>query len=317
MPEERLGEFDLIDRFFNRASDPEPFLDLGIGDDAAIVRVPENKRLCLSVDTVVEGVHFPKDFPPEHIATRALGSALSDLAAMGASPSHFTLAITLPDSRVAWLEAFASALMSMASEYGVRLVGGDTTRGPLAISVQVHGWLPEEQSLRRDAVKPGDLLVVSGTLGDAAAGLRSLEAGQDHGNHEFLLDRFSCPRPRIELSLALLGLANAAIDISDGLMKDAEHLALSSGVQLVIEVPALPVSSGLAEAYPEDFSSLALSGGDDYEVLYSISREAWAMLPADLQAQLTVIGHALEGEPLVQLVGLDSTIETKGFQHFE
>lgn len=303
------SEFELIYRYFAALGGGEA-VDLSLGDDCAILRLNPDERLATSVDTVVEGVHFPEDTFPEDIGFRAVSVAASDLAAMGARPLGMTVALTLPEVDELWLNAFSQGLAAAVSEYQLPLVGGDTTRGPLSITVQVLGGLPLDQALLRGGAKPGDDLYVSGTLGDAAGALAFLQGHwrPEPEAAEYLLDRFNRPGARLELGHSLLGHATAAIDISDGLLADAGHVAAASGVKLVIDPGALPLSPAL-KSHPDPAQVLrwALAGGDDYELCFT--------LPAveSVPEGCTRIGEVAEGEGVD--CGTDVDIPP-GYQHF-
>ncbi len=302
-------EFELIYRYFAAYGRGEA-VTLGVGDDCALLDIPPGEQLATSVDTLVEGVHFPEGAFPEDIAYRAVATAASDLAAMGARPLGMTLALTLPEADDLWLHSFSQGLAAVVADCALPLVGGDTTRGPLTISVQVMGAVPAGEALLRTGARPGDRLCVSGTLGDAAAALLLLE-GQWDGEAQYadyLEQRFYRPRPRLALGQALRGLATAAIDLSDGLLADAGHIAAASGVKLRIDPALLPLSPAL-KAYHDSEQSLrwALTGGDDYELCFT--------LPADgaLPDHCTVIGAVEAGE------GVDCggfALEMPGYQHF-
>ena len=304
-----VSEFSLIYRYFS-ALGRGAAVDLSVGDDCAILHLDAGERLATSVDTMVEGVHFPADSFPEDIGFRAVSVAASDLAAMGARPLGMTLALTLPAADELWLQTFSQGLADAVSEYRLPLVGGDTTRGPLTITVQVLGALPSGEALLRGGATVGDVVYVSGYLGDAAGGLAVL-TGQwqptpDHA--EYLLDRFNRPRARLALGRELLGKASAAIDISDGLLADAGHIAAASGVKLVIEPELLPLSPALAShASAGQVRRWALAGGDDYELCFC--------LPATAQAPpgCTRIGEVVAGEGVDCGPGLDIA---PGYQHF-
>ena len=266
------AEFSLIYRYFSDLGRGAA-VDLSVGDDCAILRLGEGERLATSVDTMVVGVHFPEETFPEDIGFRAVSVAASDLAAMGAKPLAMTVALTLPEADELWLHAFSQGLAEAVSVYQLPLVGGDTTRGPLSISVQVMGALPDDQALLRGGARVGDELYVSGTLGDGAGALAFLEGQwQPSPEHaEFLLDRFYRPRARLELGRELLGRASAAIDISDGLLADAGHIAAASGVKICIEPDQLPLSAALSSHQsPETILRWALTGGDDYELCFCL-----------------------------------------------
>lgn len=304
-----VAEFTLIYRYFSAFGRGDA-VDLSVGDDCAILRLEPGERLATSVDTMVEGVHFPPDSFPEDIGFRAVSVAASDLAAMGARPIGMTLALTLPTADELWLHAFSQGLGAAAASYSLPLVGGDTTRGPLTITVQVLGALPRDQALLRGGAAPGDALYVSGCLGDAAAALAVL-AGDwrpEPGHMEYLLQRFNRPRARIALGRELLGRATAAIDISDGLLADAGHIAAASGVRLSIEPDLLPLSPALAaHPAPGQARRWALTGGDDYELCFC--------LPAGSEppAGCTRIGEVAAGSGVD--CGLDYGGAT-GYQHF-
>jgi thiamine-monophosphate kinase len=302
-------EFSLIRRYFSDLGRGAA-VDLSVGDDCAIVRLGEGERLATSVDTMVAGVHFPADTFPEDIGFRAVSAAASDLAAMGARPLGMTVALTLPAVDELWLNAFSQGLAAAVSEYRLPLVGGDTTRGPLTISVQVLGALPMDHALLRSGARVGDEVYVSGTLGDAAGALAFLQdQWQPAPEHaEFLLDRFNRPQARLDLGLQLLGHASAAIDISDGLLADAGHMAAASGVKICIETDLLPLSPALSSHHSrEKILQWALTGGDDYELCFC--------LPVDVPAPSgsTRIGRVAVG------AGVDCGREIDipaGYQHF-
>ncbi len=304
-----LSEFALIARYFSSLGRGDA-VDLGVGDDCAILRLPPDKRLATSMDTLVSGVHFPEDAFPEDIGYRAVAVAASDLAAMGATPLAMTVALTLPEADDFWLTTFSEGLARAVSEYQLPLVGGDTTRGPLAITVQVFGALPAGAALLRSGAKPGDALLVSGTLGDAAGGLAFLQGDwQPSPEHaEYLLGRFYRPTARLKLGAELLGYATSAIDVSDGLLADAGHIAAASGVKISIESGLLPLSAALA-SHPDRDQALrwALSGGDDYELCFTQPTE----MP--IPQGCTRIGAVTAGAG----VGCDVDIDIAGgYRHF-
>lgn len=303
-----LSEFSLIYRYFSALGSGE-HVQLSVGDDCAILALRPDERLATSVDTLVSGVHFFPDSFPEDVGFRAVSVAASDLAAMGARPVAMTIALTLPEVDELWLHAFSEGVASAVSAYALPLVGGDTTRGPLSISVQVMGALPRDAALLRSGAQAGDVVFVSGPLGDAAAALAWLQGDwQPAAEHaEYLHDRFYRPRAQIELGQQLLGRATAAIDISDGLLADAGHIAAASGVKIEIDADALPLSPALnLHADRDQALRWALTGGDDYELCYC--------LPAGVSAPLgTAIGRVLHGEG-VQCDFV--TAGTDGYQHF-
>lgn len=267
------SEFSLIDRFFSGLGDGKS-VDLSVGDDCAILRLASDERIAVSVDTQVADVHFPAQMLPADIAYRAVSAAASDLAAMGARPLGMTVALTLPRADEPWLKAFSMGLEDAVLCYGLPLVGGDTTRGPLAVSVQVMGALPLDRALLRSGARVGDSVFVSGTLGDAAGALAVLQGRwqPDAVHADYLLKRFNRPRARIELGRELLGRASAAIDLSDGLLADAGHIAKASSVRLRIEPDLLPVSPALSSRGDRDaILEWSLAGGDDYELCFCLA----------------------------------------------
>jgi thiamine-monophosphate kinase len=246
-----VGEFELIDRFFAKLGATRPDVLLGVGDDAALLVPPPAEVLALCVDTLVEGVHFPTGLDAADIGWRALAVNLSDLAAMGAKPAWATLALTLPrldEAMEDWLEAFALGFDALARQHGVALVGGDTTRGPLTISVTAAGFVPAGQSLQRSGARVGDLVYVTGWPGDAAAGLELLQGKRQcasRADRSILESRFRRPEPRVAVGQKLRGLAPACIDVSDGLAQDLGRLAAASGVGARLRVNELPRSRAL------------------------------------------------------------------------
>jgi thiamine-monophosphate kinase len=318
-----LSESVLIERFFRACGAQRSDVTLGIGDDAALLSFGAGNELVAKTDTLVEGVHFPAQSPPASIGHRSLAVNLSDLAAMGARPAWALLALTLPRAEEAWLEEFAAGLGALAREHRVALVGGDTTRGPLTVTVQLLGSVPSGRALRRSGARPGDLLFVSGTPGDAAAGL-ALEQGRlaaPPGAREYLRERFLLPTPRVALGERLRGFASACIDISDGLLGDAGKLAQASGVGVEVTFEELPLSEALAATLGEERARLlALSGGDDYELCFAVPPAQAAQLQAELPPQdwnYHRIGALSErrGERVLR----DGTVmefSHSGYQHF-
>ena len=303
------SEFSIIARYFSSLG-RGPAVDLSVGDDCAILRLDPLERLATSMDTLVEGVHFPNDAFPEDIGFRAVAVALSDLAAMGARPIGMTLALTIPEADDFWLQAFSTGIGAAVSAFGIPLVGGDTTRGPLSITVQVMGALPVDSALLRSGALAGDSVYVSGTVGDAAAALAFLQdAWQPEPDHaEYLLSRFYRPQARLELGMQLLHKATAAIDISDGLVADAKHIADASGVAIVIEPELLPLSNALLSHSSLDQARLwALTGGDDYELCFT--------LPAEMAAPggCTRVGSVCAGAGVECGVNIDTGT---GYRHF-
>jgi len=328
-----LGEFDLISRYFTRGDERgagSAGVVLGIGDDAAVLQVPPGEQLVAAVDTIVAGRHFLKETPAHSIGHRALAVNLSDLAAMGATPAWATLALTLPQADPQWLEGFASGLFTLAEQHGVALVGGDTTSGPLSVSIQVLGTVAAGTALRRSGARAGDLLVVTGTLGDAGAGLwlaagtsreAQAVAARDRCASEELIRRFDYPTPRVAFGMAARTLAAAAMDLSDGLVADAPKLAAASGLGAVIAVQRLPLSpalqsiTGIGQA-----RDWALGAGDDYELLLAVAPQRYAELAqaaARLGLPLTAIGELRTGSGLSWLLdGRAYVPGVTGYDHF-
>jgi len=284
-----LSEFELIARYFSRCGARRSDVRAGVGDDAALLDCPADKELVAAIDTLVAGVHFLADAAPASIGHRALAVNLSDLAAMGARPAWALLAITLPAAEERWLEAFAGGFCALAQAHDVALVGGDTTAGPLCVTVQVLGHLPRASAMLRSGGSPGDALFLSGSAGDAAAGL-ALEQGRlkigDAVAERHLRERFSFPTPRIALGERLREFATACIDVSDGLFGDAAKLAQASGCGAEIVFEDLPLSAELIGAVgAERAGELALGGGDDYELCFSVAPARLAELERALPSE--------------------------------
>ncbi len=315
-------ESQLIERYFRQLGAGRSDVLLGIGDDAALLLPPPDSELALTTDALVEGVHFLPRSPARSLGHRALAVNLSDIAAMGASPSWALLALNLPQADDAWLQDFAAGFGALARAHGVALVGGNLSRGPLSITVQLAGLLPRGTALRRDGARGGDALYVSGSLGDAAAGLRqlqgSLQSPAQAGIH--LLQRFEFPTPRVGLGMALRGLASACIDVSDGLFVDARRLLHASGRGAVIELERLPVSWALREALGESAWRQALEGGEDYELCFSAptaNSAAIAALAQHTGVAITRIGTIVDGTAIeLKLHNTVMQFSPLGFDHF-
>jgi thiamine-monophosphate kinase len=315
-----MSEFDLIERIRSRIK-PRADVVLGIGDDAALLQVPDGQQLAVSTDTLVAGVHFPEDSAAADIGWKALAANLSDLAAMAATPAWCTLALTLPTADDAWLDAFLDGFLELAEQYDVQLIGGDTTRGPLSITVTVHGLIPDGQALRRDGARVGDEIWVTGTLGDAAGGLRQWQAKKlQSAKLRYRLDR---PTPRIEAGIALRNSARAAIDISDGLAADLGHVLDSSGVGAEIDLGRLPTSTTLQQHFPLESERwrLQLAGGDDYELCFTApAAEALAIeqAMAACETTVTVIGRITADRKLIFRTpdGEAYSLPATGYEHF-
>jgi thiamine-monophosphate kinase len=291
-----VSEFNLIARIRGRAGTRDDVI-LGIGDDAALLRVPPGKLLVVATDTLNIDVHFPADTAPADIGWKALAVNLSDLAAMGAQPAWCTLSLSLPHADEAWVDGFLDGFLALAKQHDVALVGGDTTRGPLSICVTLHGLVDPDGVLRRDAARVGDEIWVTGTLGDAAAALVQLRAGG--AADAALRARLDQPTPRIKIAQILAGIAHAGIDLSDGLLADLGHVCTASNVGAMIELEALPASPMLAERFnAEARQVLQASGGDDYELCFTaapMQREAIGQLARGHDIAITRIGRIIAG----------------------
>lgn len=308
-----LSEFALIQRFFTRQSVKNPSTRLGVGDDCALLSIPESHELAVTTDTMVENVHFFADTDPEQLGHKLLAVNLSDLAGMGARPISVMLALTLPRADENWLAAFAKGFLTLAERYSVDLIGGDTTFGPLTLTVQAMGLVPRGQALLRSGAKPGDFIYLSGNLGDAGLGLK-IKQGYRCLNPEAALTRFNRPMPRVETGLALSGIASACIDISDGLASDLGHILEQSRVGACIDWHELPLSDAVL-TYIDGTGDwpMPLTAGDDYELCFTVSPENIMSLPENCRK----IGM-IESSPGLRLnkSGHLHPLEIKGYEHF-
>lgn len=314
-------EFDLIARYFTRAT---PGAELGVGDDAALLRVAPGMELAVSADMLVSGTHFLPDADPLFLGHKTLAVNLSDMAAMGAQPRWALLSLSLPQADANWLQQFSAGFFALADEYGVELVGGDTTRGPLNLSVTILGEVVQGAALRRGGAQEGDDIWVSGKLGDAALALANLQSKVRLSDGDFA----SCaqalhqPQPRVMLGLALSGVAHSAIDISDGLLADLGHILEGSKVGAEIQLEALPISSALKRYSAEPLGrQCMLSGGDDYELCFTApvaQRNAIEGISAMLGLPLTRIGVIVAGNGCAVCAadGSIMDIKGKGYDHF-
>tara|TARA_R110001583_G_scaffold112917_6_gene263166 strand:- start:55096 stop:56163 length:1068 start_codon:yes stop_codon:yes gene_type:complete len=322
-----LGEFDLIQRYFKQAAknsaeankNTDSGIEIGIGDDCAILDIPDGYQLAVTTDSLVAGVHFFEDVCPYRLGYKSLAVNLSDLAAMGANPKWVSLAITLPNVDEHWLSEFSRGFFELANRYNVSLIGGDTTKGPLSITVSAKGIVPRHQALLRSGAQQGDLICVSSALGDGALGLATK---LDHLsltnkslknfpllNSQAFVDALELTEPRIELGLLLSGKASSCMDISDGLLQDLGHITASSGCSAKLNVEQLPLSVAMKKEIAAQTISLdqayqyALTGGDDYELLFTISAQSFKQLNEHIAQQnngltnslaITVIGEIVE-----------------------
>ncbi|MDQ3040352.1 MAG: thiamine-phosphate kinase [Pseudomonadota bacterium] len=292
---------------------------LGIGDDAALLQVPDGRQLVVAMDTLNIGVHFPEDTAPSDIGWKALAVNLSDLAAMGATPAWCTLSLSMPQADVAFVDGFLDGFLELAELHDVALVGGDTTRGPLSVCVTVHGLVETGSALRRDAARVGDDIWVSGSLGDAAGGLAQWGACQKPA--PVLMARLNRPTPRVALGRALRGIAHACIDVSDGLLADLAHVCDASGIGAQVDIDSIPVSDGLSAAFDRQARhSLQATGGDDYELCFTAAphvRDAIESAARDTQSVVTRIGVIVATRGVMSLAGGGPwSAPASGWAHF-
>jgi len=315
-----VNEFDLIRRYFAERGVRRADVPLGIGDDAALLTPPPGQSLAVTIDTLHCGVHFDAGIPPADLGHKALAVNLSDLAAMGAEPAWATLALSLPQADEAWLAAFAEGFFALAGRHGVQLVGGDTTRGPLSVTVQMQGFVPQEKALTRSGAEPGDHVFVTGSLGDAGAGLAIEQGRLEFAGPpaDLLLARLHRPTPRVGAGLALRGLATASIDISDGLAQDLGHILVASGVGAVLDIDRLPLSDELLASGIDGPWRLAASAGDDYELCFTAPADADFGVDDALGCPVTRIGRIIV-EPGQRWLGADGQpceLPSRGWDHF-
>jgi len=314
-----LGEFDLIERFFRRASPRDDVL-LGVGDDAALLEVPPGQALVAATDTLVEGRHFLAGAPAESVGHQALAVNLSDLAAMGADPAWALLSLSLPEADADWLQRFSDGLFAVAGQHGVALVGGDTVRGPRVVTITALGFVPPAAALRRGGARPGDVLYVSGWPGEAAAGLAALRCGALMDSSELLVRRYLFAEPRVALGRALRGRATAAMDVSDGLLGDLGKLCAASGAGARLDLDRLPISDELARRHSlQQCEQFVLCGGDDYELLFTLPPAGSEQVEAELAQSFALhrIGVIEAGAGVRCMRGGSTvTVSGGGYDHF-
>lgn len=311
-------EFQFIHTYFRNALADSPEVRCGIGDDAAVIDVPPGMELVLSMDTLVDGIHFPAGTSPEDIGYKSLAVNLSDMAAMGAEPRWISLSLTVPDADEGWLQQFMDGFTGLARRHSLSLVGGDLTHGPLSITVQIHGLLPPGQALYRHGARPGDRIYVSGTLGDAGMALDMLQASTNADDiNQDILQKLARPVPRVELGLALRGIASSAIDISDGLLSDLEHIVTASRVGAAVNIQKIPVSNALKDY--RDTADFAIAAGDDYELCFTAAPEKDSRL-AELEKSYPIacIGEITEdaGIRWLQADGSEYIPARVAYSHF-
>ncbi len=312
------GEFEVIDRYFSQIGwQNSSSLILGPGDDCAVLSVPADEQLCVSTDTLLETVHFPRDCAGAIVAQRCFAAAFSDLAAMGAMPLGFTVALTMTGVDHTWLSGFSETLSRLSIQYEIPLVGGNLANGPLSVTLTVMGTTPTGQAIYRHGAQVGDVVYVTGHPGCAGAGLRYLDQAADH--YQSLIQAYTAPTPRIDIGIGLRGLATAGIDISDGLLADLGHIAARSQVCLQLEQDAIPLSDSLLQcAGPELAMQLALTAGDDYELCFTAAlttKTAIRQLAERSGIEITPIGRVVEGQG-IGWSGEAPAIEMAGYQHF-
>jgi len=304
-----MAEFSIIDTYFNRKNANS--VDLGVGDDSALLTPPPQQQLVICADTLVAGRHFPIDTDPHAIGWKSVAVNLSDIAAMGATPHSILLALSLPQIDHDWLKAFSQGLYDCCDQFGVNLIGGDTTQSPhLTLSVTALGWVDIGQAITRSGAKPGDLICVSGTVGDAAFALQ-------HLGHP-LQKRLDYPTPRCQLGAALKGLAHSMIDVSDGLAQDLGHILKASQVGAKLQLENLPISPALHALSDEQKWQYALAGGDDYELCFTISPQNYEkLLQKQLDISISIIGTIQQQHGLTfEKDGVDHSLQFNGYQHF-
>lgn len=303
-----MAEFSIIDQYFHR---PSSSVDLGVGDDSALLSPPAGQQLVICTDTLVAGRHFPLETPAHAIGWKSVAVNLSDIAAMAAKPHSILLALSLPGIDHDWLHDFSRGLFDCCDQFGVSLIGGDTTQSPhLTITVTALGWIEQGQAILRSGAQVGDYVVVSGQIGDAAYGLQ-------HLGHP-LKQRLDYPTPRCQLGRQLKGLASSMIDISDGLAQDLGHILQASGVGACLELSSLPIDQELHKIEPAQRYQYALSGGDDYELCFTISPQNYQkLLQQQHNVKTTIIGTITE-KPGLALTqdGIDHHLHYHGYQHF-
>ncbi|HEK0446961.1 TPA: thiamine-phosphate kinase [Proteus mirabilis] len=319
------GEFSLIKQYFTSQPVKRKDVSTGIGDDCAILTVPEKQQVAISTDTLVSGIHFLPTISPEDLAYKALAVNISDLAAVGADPAWASLALTLPKVDNDWLEAFSRSLFALAEYYSIQLIGGDTTKGPLSLTITIQGLVPQGMALLRSGAKIGDWIYVTGFLGDSAAGLAVLQnrlQPSQTESRDYFITRHLRPQPRLLQGQALRSLASAAIDISDGLISDLNHILTASGCGARINLDALPYSTAMKSQVSKEQAEIwALSGGEDYELCFTvpeINRGALDIALAHTGADFHCIGQIMPIAEGIRYLreGKEVHPNLKGFDHF-
>ncbi|TCV94384.1 thiamine-phosphate kinase [Biostraticola tofi] len=319
------GEFDLIARYFDRVRSVRRDVAVGIGDDCALLSVDEKKLIAVSTDTLVSGIHFLPDISPADLGYKSLAVNLSDLAAMGADPAWLSLALTLPEVNEPWLAAFSDSLFDLLNYYGMQLIGGDTTRGPLSLTLTIQGLIPAGSALTRSGARIGDWIYVTGTLGDSAAGLAILQdrlTVAEKADRDYLLSRHLRPQPRILQGQALRKLASSAIDLSDGVIADLQHILKRSDCGARLFLDEIPRSAALLrQTSMEQSLQWALAGGEDYELCFTvpeINRGALDVALGHTGADFTCIGQIGPKSEGIQFISNNRPVENiwLGYDHF-
>ena len=319
----KVKEFQIIEKYFSELGPKRKDVELGIGDDCALVNPVDIKSIAISCDTLVEGTHFLPQMPVKDLGYKSLAVNLSDLAAMGAEPAWMTLAITLPDVNEAWLEEYSKGLYEIADYYGIALVGGDTTKGPKSLTITVNGLVQPKLALRRSGAQNGDWIYVTGTIGDSALGLDVILGNRQvpEAQKEYLINRHYRPTPRVFAGQSIRGMATSAIDLSDGLVSDIKHILKASAVGANIAVNALPLSEAIVESVGKEHAiEYALAGGEDYELLFTVPDAQTGALDTALKqtgVKYTKIGQITADGKLTLRQGKQEYIHHKqGFKHF-
>lgn len=318
------SEFELIKKYFQNLTDDDSSVQCGIGDDAAIIQIPPDMEVVLSIDTLLEETHFPKDTAPSDISYKALAVNLSDMAAMGALPKWVLLSISLPESNDTWLEQFSAGFLELAKQHSISLIGGDMSRGPLSITVQIQGLVPTGKALRRDGAQQDDLIYVSGALGDAGVGLdiiqQNLEIADEH--EIFFLNSLNRPEISIEAGFHLHDIASSAIDISDGLISDLGHILEASHVGAELKMESIPLSEAMQKCInKQDAWNYALTSGDDYKLCFTASAGNHDRIIdafKGINIPVNCIGKITDGGKLICLDsdGTDFDSSSSGYHHF-
>ena len=313
-----MTEDELIERFFASAGSRRADVVLGIGDDAAVLAPPVGRQIVSTVDTINENVPFPAGLPARFIGHRAMAVNLSDLAAMGAEPAWATLSLSIPNPDEEWLSEFSGSFLELAARFGVALTGGDTVRGPLSISVNLQGFVEPGQQITRAGACPGDAVFLTGSTGDAAAGLEKLETQLYCGA---LADKFLRPEPRVKIGRDLVGSASSAIDLSDGLVVDLGKLMTASGAAAILDLDRVPLSKSLLEVMDRDRArNLALMGGDDYELCFTLPAAKKALaeeIAKKHSVAVTCIGEVIAGSGVILCGEGADADQPAGWQHFQ